>query len=78
MIKLLLIIVLIDLELNGNYIKKGFLNKVKIIASLKKQPYKLETVNRININIKEQIIEEIFLKLNLKEYSKRIILDIIE
>ena len=35
-IKLLLITILINLELNRNYIKKRFLNKARIIISLKK------------------------------------------
>ena len=78
MIELLLITALMDSESNGNYIKKSFLNKFKITASLKKQFYKLKTVNGININIKEKIIKKIFIKLNLKKHSKRIILDIIK
>ena len=73
-----MIIALIDLGLNGNYIIKKFLNKIRIIVSPKKQPYKLKIINGIDINIGGQIIKKISLKLDLKEYSEKIILNIIE
>ena len=35
-------------------------------------------MNRTNINIKEKIIKKIFIKLDLKEHSKKITLNIIK
>ena len=77
-IELLPITVLINSRLNRNYIKKSFLNKISITTSPKKQLYRLEIINGININIERQITEEVFLKINLKGYSERITLNIIE
>ena len=78
MIRPLLITALINSGLNRNYIIKRFLNKARITASPKKQPYKLEAMNKIDINIGGQIIKEVSLRLDLREHSKKITLDIIE
>ena len=78
MIGLLIITILINSKLNRNYIRKSFLDKIKIIINLKRQFYKLEVINRININIRGKVIKKIFIKLDLKKYSKKIILDMIE
>ena len=49
-----------------------------IIINLKKQLYKLEIINRTDINPEEYIIEEVILKLDLKKYSKKIILNVMK
>ena len=70
MIGLLIITALIDSGLNGNYIRKSFLNRAGIMASPKKQPYGLEAVNGTNINSGGKVTEEIFIRLDLIEYFK--------
>ena len=40
------------------------------MASPKKQPYKLKIINKTDINTRKKIIKKIFIRLDLKEYSK--------
>ena len=77
-IGLLLITALINSGLNGNYIIKRFLNKARIIVNPKKQSYRLEIINRTDINIGGQIIKKISFRLDLREHSKKITLNIIK
>ena len=69
---------MIDLKSNRNFISRNLLGKLRKRLIIKKQSYKLEIVNNIDINPEGKIIQEVNLGLHLPQHNELIILDIIK
>ena len=69
---------MIDLGSNRNFISRSLLGKFRERLIIKKQLYKLEAVNNIDINPEGKITQKINLELHLSQHNKLIILDIIK
>ena len=54
------------------------MDKARIVANPKQQPYRLKAVNGTDINTGGKVTEEVSIRLDLKRHSEKITLDVIE